>query len=250
MTLRAQFRVLPRASIHPHVFRPIWPIWAIVGLLTALSTHAQESRIDSLVSQALALKPNKVSGARLFDELCARCHGPAGEGEASTVTPALAGQLPRYVIKQLADMAEANRSTAEMHRLAARAELIRPQALADIAGHLDSLPRMRRPQLGDGTQLSEGKQIYESQCAQCHGFQAEGDSQNAVPVLQGQHYSYLLMQMRQMPISHGTSLSFETLERFEELKLEELTAVSDYVSRIEVAAQKEEVVNLAGAFGL
>lgn len=84
--------------------------------------------------------------------------------------------------------------------------------------------------------------MYETICLQCHGPQADGDADAFVPALQGQHYSYLLMQTRQMPVSHGYDLGVETLERFEDLTLEELAAVSDHISRIKVEGRGDLIV--------
>jgi cytochrome c553 len=205
---------------------------------------AQVSRSERLVEQALELKPDHAAGARTFERLCSSCHGSDAHGNADTVTPALAGQLPAYLIRELVDMAESNRPARDMHRTVVRAELADAQALRDVTSFLAALPRLTRPQTGDGQTVMLGQRVFDAECRQCHGAHAEGDAERGVPALQGQHYAYLLSQSRQMPIAHGYDVGVQTLERFEELTLDELAAVSDYISRMRVSAKGESVIAL------
>lgn len=205
---------------------------------------SQVNRTQRLVEQTLALAPQRDRGARLYAERCARCHGTNATGDAETVTPSLAGQATSYLVRELVDMAESNRPVSEMHRLLAQPELTSAQAIRDVTSYAASLPRLMKPQVGNGQALPLGQRVYETICLQCHGPQAEGDATAFVPALQGQHYSYLLMQTRQMPVSHGYDLGVETLERFEDLTLEELAAVSDYISRIKVDGHGDSIVRV------
>jgi cytochrome c553 len=206
---------------------------AMVGCaLVSPAVLSQETRAQVLVKQALSMPASQNAGERLYLSLCVRCHGPEAHGEAATATPALSGQRADYLVKQLADMAEAYRPAAEMHRLIAREELTSPKSLRNVASYLSFLPPLRNPQTGDGGELARGQQLYEAACFQCHGARADAHEQGIVPILRSQHYAYLLMQMRQMPMNHGTALSEETMERFEDYSLKDLSALSDYISRI------------------
>lgn len=89
-----------------------------------------------------------------------------------------------------------------------------------------------------------GKRIYQAECMQCHGVRGDGDAHAGVPALHGQHYAYLLLQTRQMPVSHGYDIGVETLERFEDLKLDELAAVCDYISWLPVDALSDTIASL------
>jgi cytochrome c553 len=218
---------------------------ACVGAIISGVVAAQVSRSERLVEQALGLKPDRAAGARTFQRLCSSCHGREAHGNADAVTPALAGQLTAYLIRELVDMAESNRPARDMHRTVARAELAEAQALRDVASFLTALPRLARPQTGDGQTVMLGQRVFDAECRQCHGARAEGDVQRGVPALQGQHYAYLLSQSRQMPVAHGYDVGVETLERFEELTLEELAAVSDYISRMSVSSDESVIARAA-----
>lgn len=218
---------------------------ACLGLLANVASAqdlAPQNRTQVLVQQALHLMPDSGAGERAYKQFCASCHGLEAHGAPDTVTPALAGQLLPYLVRELVDMAEANRVATEMHRLVARKELSSAQAISNVAHYINELPRETRPQVGSGQSVPLGKRIYESECMQCHGVQAEGDAGAGVPALQAQHYAYLLLQTRQMPVSHGYDIGVETLERFEELQLQELEAVCDYISRLRVDANPDQVV--------
>lgn len=194
--------------------------------------QAQSKRVIAVMSLALALEPDRAHGERIYAEHCATCHGRGGQGNPDTVTPVLSGQVLTYLLKQLADMSEADRDVTEMHRLLARPELSTPQSLRDVATFLSSLARTATPQMGDGGRLLVGERIYKSTCLSCHGKEADGDFAGAVPALRGQHYSYLLMQLRQMAVGHRYSVSPEVIALFEALSRDELAAVSDHLSRL------------------
>jgi cytochrome c553 len=133
-------------------------------------------------------------------------------GDAKAVTPALAGQIPLYVIKQLVDMAEREREVPEMHRVVSRKELSRPQGIADVAAYVGQLPPNSAPEVGDGTQLALGERYYQGLCAFCHGEQGGGNEQHATPAPRGQHYSYLLAQMRELANMHRYSVDVAIVE--------------------------------------
>lgn len=203
-------------------------------LMTALSHFAagQTQRSDELIKRALALKPDHGAGKRLFDEHCASCHGAHALGDARNVTPVLAAQVPIYLIKQLVDMTEGGRDVPEMHRVVARKPLTTPQAIQDLAAYLSRLPRNSAPEHGDGNDIPTGRRYYQGLCAFCHGEQGEGNEAHATPAVRGQHYSYLLAQMRQLSTMHRYSVDFEIVEALEGLPLDRATAVADYMSRL------------------
>jgi cytochrome c553 len=208
---------------------------AAAAVVFAFATHpatAQTERATALIEEVLALRGDVSSGAALYKSLCASCHGTEAYGNAATVTPSLAGQLPVYLIKQLVDVAEGDRVTPEMHRVVALKQLAKPQALSDLATYLRSLPLNPRPEVGDGKDLANGKRYYNGLCAFCHGANGEGNEQHATPSLQRQHYSYLLMQSRRLAVGHRYSVPVEVIEVLEKLPFDQLTAIADYISRL------------------
>lgn len=216
------------------------PVVAIAFL--GSSASAQVHRLDELVDKALALEPDTIAGRELYRKHCRSCHGRKAYGDSRTATPALAGQVASYVVKQLADLAEGYRELPEMHRQIARTELGNPQAMRDLSAYLNTLSPLTESQRGDGKQLALGARIYKSVCAECHGAGGEGDADHRVPALRGQHYSYVLRQTRQLASGHRYSVEVPVIVLLDALSLEQLTAVADFISRLPVSTDVESSV--------
>lgn len=213
----------------------LWVSVAIAVLVLALITRsaaAQTERGTEIIERALAAEPDQRAGARIFRERCASCHGTSAHGSADPVTPSLAGQQALYLIKQMVDFAEGDRTAPEMHRIVALKDLSTPQAIRDVSSYLNGLPGNRRPETGDGKNLADGKRYYEGLCAYCHGQQGEGNERHATPALQRQHYSYLLMQSRRLAVGHRYSVPVEVIEALENVPFDQLMAIADYASRL------------------
>lgn len=213
-----------------------WVLAAVLLLATLLilwstSAAAQTQRGAQAIAQIMSLQPDPAHGATLFARHCASCHGALGLGNASNVIPALAGQGQHYLVKQLTDVGEGDRGLSEMHRVIARAELVQPQSVRNLAAFIGGLKPNATNETGDGKQATRGSQLFASLCASCHGDAAQGNERAFVPSLRNQHYSYLLAQMRQLAIGHRYSVDIEVIERLEQLPLSDLMAVADAISR-------------------
>jgi cytochrome c553 len=213
-----------------------WLLLALVAVVVVLllgePAIAQTRRSVELVDRALELRPDTARGLALYQKHCASCHGVDAYGGTDIVVPALAAQLPVYIIKQLADIAEGQRTAPEMHRVVATKPMSTPQALRDVASYLGSLHPNSTPELGDGTKLAIGKRNYQILCSSCHGRQGAGHEGHATPALRGQNYAYLLMRMRDIATGHGSTLDITVTESLEQLTYEQLTALADYASRL------------------
>lgn len=213
----------------------------VIAAMLAGAAVGQEIRSTEIIERALQAKPDTEAGKRVYREHCIACHGAQAHGNANNVVPALAGQLPIYVIKQLVDLAEGERAAADMHRIAAKKPLSTPQGLSDIAGYLATLDPNPKPETGDGAQLAMGKRYYQGLCAYCHGAQGGGNEAHATPALRRQHYSYLLMQMRDLSADHRYSVDVEIVDMLQQLPYDQLSAIADYASRLPIA--NDAIVN-------
>lgn len=212
-----------------------WLLAAIVLVMTLMlwseSARAQTRRGEQAIASVMSLRADPANGADLYARHCASCHGPLGLGNAANVTPALAGQWERYVVKQLTDVSENDRGISEMHRVLARRELVEPQSVRDLAAFVHGLQPNRRNETGDGKRVARGKQLFASLCAACHGEGAQGNDRAFMPSLRHQHYSYLLSQMRQLAAGHRYSVDIQLIESLEQLPLPDLMALADAISR-------------------
>jgi len=199
---------------------------------TTPSLGETQTKATAEVEKALLLTPNVANGLEIYRD-CASCHKPEGWGLASGTVPQIAGQHHKVVIKQLADIRAGNRVNPLMLPHASAQAIGGPQAVADVAGYVDSLKMSIDNGKGSGRNLELGKQVYQANCARCHGAQGEGDGEKFVPRIQSQHYKYMLRQFRAIRDGKRRNADPEMAEQIQNLKDKEVEAVLDYASRLE-----------------
>jgi cbb3-type cytochrome c oxidase subunit III len=211
-------------------------IMALLGLADvdarAVDFRASEAAVDRATQAALSLDAHPDRGASQFAHYCARCHGSQAQGDAGRAIPALAAQRFAYLVRQLANFAGGERESDTMHRVVSQKELQLPQSWVDIAAYLNRARLSVRRQTGDGTRLTVGRGIFQSQCATCHRDDAHGDVDGFVPSLRNQHYAYLVNQLHQLAEGYRHNAD-ESLVRFlGSFDDEDLRATADYLSRL------------------
>lgn len=183
-------------------------------------------------SQAVRARPDLENGAKLFGD-CAVCHGPTGNGAEDGSVPRIAGQHSRVLVRQLVDYRHETRWDIRMEHYAGRRLLASPQAIADVAGYVAQLARDMPRNVGDGTQVQHGSQVYARQCAGCHGAAGEGDNAGNIPRLAGQHYEYLLRQMYDAVDGRRPNFSTAHVKLLARLQRADLVGVADFLARSE-----------------
>jgi cytochrome c553 len=180
---------------------------------------------------ALALEPNIANGLEIYRE-CAACHTPEGWGLANGLVPQIAGQHRNVVIKQLADIRAGNRDAYLMLPYATAASIGGAQGVADVAGYIDTLEIKADNKKGPGTDLELGKQIYDENCASCHGANGEGDNDRFIPRIHAQPYKYLLRQFEWIRDGKRRNANPEMVKQIQGFEEQQTQAVLDYVSRL------------------
>jgi cytochrome c553 len=204
---------------------------AIALLVMLAAARASEESVDEATKTALSLDARLKHGRSLFIAQCASCHGRTGYGDSSRSIPALAGQRFAYIVRQLANFSGNERENDIMHHVVAQPNMRRAQSWADVAAYLSRLPVNPAAETGDGTHLALGRGIFHEQCASCHEADAGGDQDGLVPALKGQHYSYLLGQLRQLAADRRHNVDEEVLRFVRSLDEQEKQGVADYLSR-------------------
>jgi len=82
--------------------------------------------------------PDSELAQSLFASMCAGCHGPRGEGNASARAPRLAGQHAQYLTEQLQDAAQGRRPSMEPDHARVLARLSSDEILA-LSRYLEGL---------------------------------------------------------------------------------------------------------------
>lgn len=224
-------------------------LWLIPVALMALtsSIHASEEWVDQATKTALSLDVNIKHGRSIYDAQCISCHGRLGFGDPARSIPTLAGQRFAYIVRQLANFSGEERENRTMHSVVSRRDLHAAQSWADLAGYLSRMPVNPAVEIGDGAYLALGRGIFHEQCASCHQQDAGGDEDGFVPALKGQHYSYLVGQLRQLAADRRHNVD-EDLQRFlRSFDEPELEGVADYLSRQHARGKNHQVMREDGS---
>ncbi len=209
-------------------------------MLTSLLVIAQPSVAQGTiqavyqVEEAIHLSPDIDNGREVY-RLCAVCHMPEGWGTENGYYPQIAGQHSTVIIKQLADILARNRDTPTMFPFTLLQNL-QPQEFADVAAYLSQLPMTRNNGLGPGIDLDHGRKLYEENCVDCHGRKGEGIEKEYMPLIQGQHYNYLLRQFEWIRKGKRRNADEEMVEQIQGFTDRDISAIMDYTSRLKPPA--------------
>jgi cytochrome c553 len=180
---------------------------------------------------ALQLEGDYGRGRSIYKN-CAVCHMPEGWGTPNGAYPQIAGQHRRVVIKQLADIRAKNRDNPSMYPFAIPQEIGGVQAIADVALYTENLKMTTATGKGSGKDLAHGERLYRDHCAECHGKQGEGRAEEAYPLIQGQHYRYLLRQLNWIQNGKRRNANRQMAKLIRDFEQRDFEALADYVSRM------------------
>lgn len=184
---------------------------------------------------AMAKAPDLQRGRELF-ATCAACHNADGSGAADGSVPAIAGQYRDVIIKQLTDFRADQRWNVRMEKVLYQRHLTESADFADLAAFASQLPRRATRNVGDGSALAAGTSIYFRSCSACHGALGEGNASRLTPRLGGQHYGYLLRQIRFAGDRRRPNMAEAHEQRVRKLSMDEISGVADYLSRLDPGA--------------
>jgi len=209
-------------------------IAALIISVSFLSVSFYNSAIASPVpsiTSISSLKANIQNGKEVY-MTCALCHSPQGWGTTNGYYPQLSGQHSSVLIKQLIDIQLGNRDVPTMIPFSNALFYQGHQNVADVVHYISTLPMNPKNGVGKGDNLSTGKNLYTKHCESCHGKNAEGVKEKHYPLLQGQHYQYLLRQMKWIKNGNRKNGDAEMAKTISSYSNQDMEAVSDYISRI------------------
>jgi len=205
------------------------------GEFDGSDTSFEYSKDD--VDKVMQLTPNLENGKKVY-VICAVCHEPEGWGREDGYYPQIAGQLRVVQIKQLIDIGMGNRDNPTMFPFALREVLPTAQDIIDVSAYIEGLPMSPTNGVGPGTELALGEKIYRENCVDCHGENGEGVEEKHGPLIQGQHYEYLVRQFEWIRDGKRRNGDPEMVKQIKGFSDHDIRAQMDYVSRMRPPAGK------------
>jgi cytochrome c553 len=169
-----------------------------------------------------------IEAGRRKSEACVECHGVDGNSTTPTI-PSLAGQPPLYVYYQLVQFREGRRKDPQMSPYAANLSDAEMQDLAAYYAAQKPTPTERgKP---DPEKVAAAQRAIEKHhCAYCHAPGLVG--QDHIPRLAGQHYAYLLKQLRGFKAQTSADLDGSMTTVAQALSAEEIEALAHYIAHL------------------
>jgi cytochrome c553 len=183
-------------------------------------------------------KADAAKGQKIATQVCAACHGTDGNSIVFA-NPKLAGQVPEYLEKQLANFKapagkEAERKNPIMNGMVAN---LSADDMRNVAAYYAA--QQAKPGTAKSTQtLSLGRKIWRGgdsskslpACAGCHG--ATGAGLPALyPRLAGQHAQYIEAQLKAFRSGERKNDATSTMQTIAARMTDpEIGAVADYVA--------------------
>jgi len=205
----------------------------IVVALVAVAASAQTPAWNEIKGEqliALQTKGDPMRGETAF-EPCQGCHRKDASGRTSGAYPRLSGQHGTVLIKQIADIRAGRRLNPKMEPFIDDHALT-PYEIADIAAFLQSLPIATENGKGPGTGVATGKQIYDKDCATCHGGKGEGNAEQFFPMVAAQHYRYLLREMQFIRDGDRKNSNPDMVKVIKPYSNTELDTLADYMAQL------------------
>ena len=131
---------------------------------------------------------------------CVACHGPGGNS-ANPAIPILAGQTWRYLYLELKDYKEGRRADPQMTPFVVA---LSREDMLDLAAFFAAQKPLPVEFKVDPGKVAAGREkAREVLCTMCHlgGFKG----QNEIPRVAGQHYAYVVKQMRDFKTGRRTN---------------------------------------------
>jgi len=165
--------------------------------------------------------------------VCGACHGADGNSPAPNF-PKLAGQGERYLLKQLTDIKEGNRTVVEMTGMLTDLD---EQDLADIAAYFSS--QTQTMGVADPALAERGEAIYRGgdlatglpACTGCHSPTGKGNPPAGFPHIAGQHATYTAKQLTDFREGNRTNDGDAAIMRTVASRLsnKDIAAVASYI---------------------
>jgi cytochrome c553 len=159
---------------------------------------------------------------------CGACHGVDGNSPTAQY-PILAGQTNRYLYLQLRDFKEGRRKDSLMSPMAVS---LSKQDMYDLSAYFSAQKPQSSTYKVESAKVVEGKKVADAAlCTMCHlgGF----SGQNEIPRVGGQHYEYIVKQLRDFRAKARTNDAGNMTSVTNNLTDDQIDALAQYVTNLD-----------------
>lgn len=173
----------------------------LVGLLALISPAVSTLLAEEGVPEAAAPgEADLKAGAARYQQVCAQCHGPKGEGNFELKSPSIAGLPDWYVAIQVGKFQRnwrgAKPEDVPGHLMHAIAQALDPVGVRDVSGYIASMELIPTQLTLKGGDAERGAEIFRERCMECHRYNGRGEPAFRSAQLIGLQDWYLLSQMK------------------------------------------------------
>lgn len=164
---------------------------------------------------------------------CGGCHGMDGNSGIAS-NPKLAGQNEKYLIKQINDIKNGDRTVIPMTGML---NSVTDQDIADIAAYFSSktaqggVAKKDLVELGESLYRGGNMETGVASCMGCHSPTGAGNPAAGFPALSGQHADYVVAQLKAFRVAERSNDPSEMMQNIaSKLTDAEIEAVASYIS--------------------
>lgn len=188
------------------------------------------NEIKGELAIALQTKGDATRGETAF-VACQGCHRKDASGRTNGAYPRLSGQHSTVLMKQITDIRAGRRNNPKMEPYVDDHE-VTPYEVADLAAYVQGMPISTENGKGPGTGVAAGKQIFDRDCATCHGAKGEGSAEKFYPMVAAQHYRYLLRELHYIRDGDRGNSNPEMVKVIKPYHDAEMEALADYMAQL------------------
>ena len=198
----------------------------------------------------------------MFQNVCAQCHGPKGEGNLQIKSPSIAHLPSWYVIAQINNFRDSRRGTDPTDPqgllMAGISKALQPDQIHALAKHVEKMPMVvPTPLAKEGeANLENGMILFQERCMECHRYNASGEMAFGSPPLTGRQDWYLADQIRKFKTGkrgtvkadvNGAKMVFSSQFVSDEQTLKDVVAYIMTLNAVAAAEQQAEALFEASA---
>ncbi len=192
----------------------------------------------ALITSTNAWAAGNSSKGKETSAMCQGCHGEDGNS-INPDCPTIAGQHPKYIVKQLEEFVSGKRSGTVMGAMAAS---LSEKDRHDVAAYFTQFQGKAQYKSSSADRIARGKKIFNGgnsysnipACASCHGPNGRGNPPAAYPSLVGLSPAYVTKQLQDFKRGIRQNDPKEIMRTVaSKLTINEINAVAAYISTLE-----------------